>query len=103
MLLSEGLIPTAAGLSLLGGAFGLATTVASAWAGDVSPPGKRASGIAAAFAWRDVGIFAAVLSRGVFSAETTFAFFAAAYAVALLSAIGIPMSPGGGAAESSEE
>ncbi len=84
-LLGEGLILPAAGVALLGGAFGLATTVANAWAGDESPPGMRASAIAAAFAWRDVGIFGAIMLRGLASAQVTFAFFAAAYALALLS------------------
>jgi len=87
MLLGEGLVLPAAGLALLGGAFGLATTVANAWAGDESPPGMRASAIAAAFAWRDVGIFAAIMLRGMVSRRATFAFFAAVYALALLSTL----------------
>ena len=45
----------------------------------------RVSAIAAAFAWRDAGIFAAIMLRGVLSARATFLFFAAAYALALLS------------------
>ena len=85
MLLGRGLFLPAAGLSLLGGGFGLATTVANAWAGDESPPGMRPSAIAAAFAWRDVGIFGAIMLRGVLSARATFLFFGVVYAAALLS------------------
>ena len=89
MLLGGGLVCPAAGRALRGGAFGLATTVANAWAGDESPPGMRTSAIAAAFAWRDVGILAAIMLRGMLSARVTLSFFAAAYALALLS---VPLS-----------
>ncbi len=76
----------AVGSALLGVVFGMVPTVATAWVGDISRPKERPLTVSAVFSWRDLGIAAALLVRGVAArlphpATTTFAVFAAWFMV----------------------